>query len=270
MRLSERYRFFNLISLDVVLGAVCCSLFFSKILQQPLRPLPLAILALTVWCVYTFDHLRDGIRLNRQPSALRHGFHRSHFSILKTLLGIGTLANLLLAIFLPVPILATGFIIGALVGLYLLLHHRMRWAKEIFISILYTVGILAPFLPYESIDSSEFCLILCFVMIAFLNLVIFSWFDHDKDMRDGHNSIATILGKRRCSYVVWIVFIGISALLLQQGVSLSTLILFGMALAHILIFAFHQFFAFDDRFRLVGEAIFYLPAIYLLFQVEAL
>ena len=63
MVLSKAYRLINILSIDVVAGAVCSALFFARLLQVSLLPYGIISLALTVWIIYTADHLLDAKRV---------------------------------------------------------------------------------------------------------------------------------------------------------------------------------------------------------------
>jgi hypothetical protein len=53
----------NVLSIDVALGSVCAALFFGKYVAVGISPVTLAVLALTVWIIYTVDHLMDAKRI---------------------------------------------------------------------------------------------------------------------------------------------------------------------------------------------------------------
>ena len=62
----------NLLSLDVVLGALCSGFFASRIVGAEMEGPYWIVLALTVWIVYMLDHLVDAYRLKAKSSSLRH------------------------------------------------------------------------------------------------------------------------------------------------------------------------------------------------------
>jgi hypothetical protein len=87
------YRLLNILSIDIAVGAVICALYFSKIFEVEVRPYGLAALALTVWVIYTADHLRDARNILKRASSERHAFHQSHFGILLVLLICAVVAD---------------------------------------------------------------------------------------------------------------------------------------------------------------------------------
>jgi 4-hydroxybenzoate polyprenyltransferase len=126
--------------------------------------------------------------------------------------------------------------------------------------------VLIPSFSLNKLDSEKATLIVAFFLIAFLNLLIFSWFDYRNDLRDGHNSAATFFGRERSRYLIWIIFAAIIVLLVFHGVSAASLILLLMTFLHIVMFTFSDFFSIGERFRITGEAIFFLPILLIWLQ----
>ena len=76
--LVRLYRILNTLSLDVSIGAVISAMFFAEVLQVKILPYGLATLALTVWIIYTIDHLRDARAIGTKASTARHLFHQHY------------------------------------------------------------------------------------------------------------------------------------------------------------------------------------------------
>jgi len=266
MSILKLYRLINVLSLDVVLGAFCSAVFFARVFGSPVNVSVMTALCLAVWTVYTIDHLYDGAISAGEPSGRRHLFHRRHAVPLRIASCVGICAAALIAVQLPRTIIFSGLALLIPVFIYLLLHRKIAFLKEGVISLLYTIGVLIPSFSVQKLDSEKATLILAFFLIAFLNLLIFSWFDYRNDMRDGHNSAATFFGRKRSRYLIWIIFAAIIVLLVFQGVSAASLILLSMTLLHVLMFTFSDFFAIEERFRLAGEAIFFLPILLIWIQ----
>src|SRR6476659_9916470 len=85
-KLSRYYKLANILSLDVVAGAVICSIFFSQVFNTVIRVSGIISLALSVWIIYTVDHLLDARRITRQASTVRHRFHQKNQKILYSVL----------------------------------------------------------------------------------------------------------------------------------------------------------------------------------------
>lgn len=73
------YRAVNQLSLDVAFGAMVCAAFFSHILHIQLQSNVLALLGLTVWVIYTTDHLLDVQKLKQRASSQRFRFYQQNF-----------------------------------------------------------------------------------------------------------------------------------------------------------------------------------------------
>src|SRR5690606_21598184 len=82
------YDYLQVLSIDIVIGACAGMLFFDRLIGADLRPLLYLLLALAVWCIYTFDHLLDARQIKKAASTPRHAFHQKHFKTLASLLVI--------------------------------------------------------------------------------------------------------------------------------------------------------------------------------------
>src|SRR5688572_9142526 len=90
------YRLMNILSIDVVAGATVSALFFAKIFDVQVRPFGLLALGVTVWAIYTLDHLRDAKKIRHEASTERHRFHQRHFKVLTVLLCAAVLIDIVL------------------------------------------------------------------------------------------------------------------------------------------------------------------------------
>src|SRR6478752_4226225 len=117
--IARFYRYCNYLSLDVACGAMVCASFFARILHVQLRPYGLASLGLTVWIIYTADHLMDAHKLTREASSQRHRFHQQNFRVLVIVLGVAAFVDLLVIFFVRKPILNWGIALSTAVLLYL-------------------------------------------------------------------------------------------------------------------------------------------------------
>jgi len=80
--LVRAYRLLNILSLDIVAGAIICAIFFARVFNVIILPYGLVSLGLTVWVIYTADHLLDASKLRTAASTSRHRFHQKHFGAL--------------------------------------------------------------------------------------------------------------------------------------------------------------------------------------------
>jgi 4-hydroxybenzoate polyprenyltransferase len=262
MSLYKLYRVSNLLSLDVVLGAVCGALFFAKATGRQIEWPSLIVLALTVWIIYTVDHLLDANKIQTEPSGQRHLFHRKNKALLKICVMICVFVTTILLIFIPWRIIIQGSVLLIVAGSYLLLQFKIKFLKEFLIAVIYTLGIVVPGISIFQIDSVVLLLLTAFSLTAFLNLVVFSWFDYDQDRNNNSPSLITTLGKPFGKKFIWSLYFIISLLVFAKGMQTPFIIIWLIATGHVIVFFFHDYFGINERFRPVCEALFFLPIVY--------
>lgn len=262
------YRLFNLLSLDVAVGAVIGSLFFAKIFEVAPSVPSLISLGLTVWIIYTADRLLDIRDVMGEAASERHHFHQQHQKKLVLWLIMITIIDFGLIFFLPAAILKHGITLSFVIAMYLLFRKRLYISKELLVAILYTTGVLLPVWPSSNMSSDNFLLILLFFLIALLNLIIFSWFEKKNDIKDKQTSVATIIDEKSIRFVLIGLFVITFSvcyfLTLQLAYYFVALIFFVMTLMLLSLFLFKGFFLRNGYYRMVGDAVFLLPLIYLL------
>lgn len=264
------YRFLNILSIDVVAGAVVSALFFAKILQAEIKVYGVMALGLTVWCIYTVDHLRDAKKITHVASTSRHRFHQRHFRFLTILLCVIVATDLVFIFVVRKQVFESGIALGMLVGLYLLVQHYLRFFKEFVIALLYTGGVLLLAFSAVSIDFSSihYLIIAQFIFMAWINLLMFSWFDQLPDQHDQQNSFVTTLGAEPTKialYVLLFLNFGITLIgMVQWGINFSMIVIAAMNATLLIVFWFRNALSINDRYRLIGDAVFLFPAVYLI------
>lgn len=264
------HQLFNILSIDIVAGSVASALFFAKIFQVQIKTIGLVALALTVWVIYTIDHLRDAKTIMRPATTLRHRFHQENFRPLVIFLCAAVIGGAIAIFFIRRQVFEWGLVLIAVVILYLLLQRSLRFLKELFVASLYTAGVLLLSITVTPIEIvfAHYLLILQFAATAWANLVLFSWFDHDFDQRNDQNSFVTILGKRSSQAFLYVLFVFnffLTAIQLLGGMPfLPVLILLLMNLTLFLIYVFRNNLKNEDKYRLIGDAVFLFPAVVLI------
>lgn len=253
------YRIFNFLSIDVVAGSVCCALFFSRLYQTTIVPNGAVVLALTVWLIYTADHLLDSSRMKGRASTGRHIFHKKYFRQIITVGIAAAIADAFLVLTLPTFVLFRGLIAGAFVILYLLFHRRLAVAKEFIAGGLYVTGLL---IPLEALNGDRIAILVTvqFFTVVLMNLVLFSWFDLDKDKRQRTPSVVANSGR----WIILSLFVLNGVIAVAGGWVRAGQIVFVMGVLHLMVFWFHPYFSVSDRYRMAGDAVFLLPLLYLL------
>ena len=259
------YTYLNILSIDVALGAVICAVFFSKILGVDILPYGIGALALTVWIIYTADHLRDAMLIEGEAASARHRFHQRHRIVLTITLIIAIGFNLVLLFYIRRELLFAGILLAVAVAVYLLFQRRFFYGKEIFVSAIYTAGVLLPssVSTTEWLSLSEILVIVAFFLVALINLYLFSFFDHERDKRDRLFSFVTFIGPAKAKKFISGLFVAFFAIastyVFLSDYSLSSVCIILMGSVLLWIFRNSDLFAKHERYRLIGDAVFFIP-----------
>lgn len=222
-------------------------------------------LGLAVWIIYTADRLLDVRNLECPAITERHQFHHRFQNQLWISIFLMGLIAVVLVFFLHPSIIKIGIFVAASCGLYLLVQKHLR-IKEFMVAILYTVGVLLPSLGLRSSLSTQLYLLIAqFFIVALINLLLFSRFEYETDKSSGYSSFAITYGKKVTTHLAWILCLcslSITAwMLIQNLFTLTTLIFLFMTFVLMVISLFPNYFTANSRYRLLGDAVFFLPLI---------
>ncbi len=262
------YRLLNLLSIDVAIGAMCSAVFFAHIFEADITYYSIISLGLSVWIIYTADHLLDAKKMESLATTNRHRFHQQYFQLLLVLMIIVGGLNTIIIFYIRKPALITGIVLITLVMLYLLIQHSLKFLKEIFVAIVYTAGVLLPALSNTELIWRDWpwVVIIQFLLVALLNLIMFSWFDYESDLKDNRVSFVTIFGKNASHiFIVFLFILSAIPLIVTHSTHFERVILFVMNFAMLFMFVFHSYFGYHDRYRLLGDAVFFVPALVVFF-----
>lgn len=260
------YRLVNLLSLDVAAGAMITSLLFAKQVMAPVRVYGIAALGVTVWIIYTADRLMDVKQLTQPAASERHRFHQQHDKALwlAVLIAVGAIG--LLIVFIRPTVMLGGFVLAAVILFYLLFQRRLP-LKEVAVATLYTMGVLLPAWPGQwDLLQPNIIIIGELFSIALTNLLLFAWFESEQDVWMGQSSLVTRIGKKTVANLIYILIAGGVILSVVHALFVDPVswIFFGMWLMLVFIFYFNSYFKENERYRIFGDAIFYLPLLGLL------
>jgi len=260
------FQIINILSIDVAIGAVIGSLFFAELYKVDIFPIELAVLFLTVWMIYTIDHLMDAYGLNHLASTKRHRFHQLNFRAIIGSLFIAVILDVILVYFIRRPLYFTGGALSLMICFYFLILRRQEIFKELVGAVLYTSGILLlPLsLSYEMINYEKVIIIFQFGCIVLANLLLFSLFDEQVDRNDKHPSFAVTFGASATrNTLVALFLVGILLSIFQSfWLPFSDEANFVLTLMNgilFLIFANKSYFEKSERYRLLGDGIFLIP-----------
>jgi len=265
------YAFVQALSLDVVLGAWVGAHFVGKLFQKtPSKPAVYALCA-AVWVIYTLDHLLDAHRIKGKASTPRHRLHQRYFWPLAGLAFLVLALGAWQAWQLSPALWQAGLgLSGGVIFYFLLLNSLGRSVsvqKEFLIALGYATGVcLAPL-----VEQGSFWVWWVwgeFFLLALLNLVLFAFFEAQVDEKDGSTSFVRLIGRRRARWMLHST--GASLLgLLSWGLLRSSdlffqgqMVLLGMALCLAVPAFFPRFFAQHERYRILGDGIFFLPMLW--------
>lgn len=267
--MGNLYQYIRWLSLDIVLGAIFFLSFLEKFYSVQLNGSVYFALASAVWLIYTADHLIDSKKVI-DPTSGRHRFHQKYHTSILFVGGIVLILALLNVYNLPEEIVQVGALLSAgCVGyLMLVFFFKKLWVKEVLVALVYASGIfLAPIVTKGELLLSDSIYFLQLVLIAFLNLLIFSFYDFEGDTRDGFNSLVLRMGKNQSSLLLHGLSIISFAIATCLAVFYASDIQVMYLLMSALLYSLHLFPTFyrtDERFRTVGDGVFYLPALFLL------
>lgn len=266
--LNKIYQFINILSLDVMAGAVICSIFFADIFQTYVRYDTLLTLGLTVWIIYTIDHLRDAMLIPTPASTDRHRFHQRYFKAIFAALVVALIADFVMVWFVPTDVLLYGFVLWFLVLLYLVFQRYLKFLKEFFVACLYTMGVLLPSIATMSgvLHPVHFVLIGKFFITALMNLLLFSLFDQTQDRKQQQHSFVTWFGAS--STKAGILFLGsfniLTGLWLWSFDWRVAAIFIAMNAMLLTILLLQKHLLSNNYYRILGDAVFLIPLFYLL------
>lgn len=245
------YEKINLLSLDVVAGACSGMYFFADLMKVDLSWKIYLLLALAVWCIYTFDHLLDAKKVERPALSQRHRFHQNHFKFLMVLMLIAIITGLILAfLFLPsIKMLGSGLALALVIMLTMtflrIAGKKMAAVKEFSTAFFYVAGlVLVPILNLDhAFSSANWAFFLgAYFLLAWFNLVFLSYSDGAQDLAEGQASISTVLGMKETRKLLWglsfigLVYLVVLFLILPSYFHIYTLIWGLMLLMHIISF----------------------------------
>lgn len=271
MSVPKLYHYLNILSIDVVAGAMIGSLYIAKVLGVDMPIVTSLALGLTVWMIYTFDHLVDARSHQHALVSQRHSFHKKHFRTLRAGIIIGLISLGVLLFSLPVATVLWGAALGCGVLAYFFTLDMVRVKglvhKEIMIAVIYTCGLFTgPISLYQGqLSWSHAVLFLQFFILALLNLVVFSFYDREFDKKASFPSLVLSLGEYRSHLLIKALFcleLALAAGNLLLGTA-GQVIFLGMVSLLFLIHIFRDNPFVLRHYRWIGDGVFLAPIFYL-------
>ena len=273
------YTFLQILSIDVVLGGLASGAMAAKILEVNMPRIWWLALPISIWVIYTADHLMDAYRLKDQAHTPRHLFHHQHFKpiLFIWLLMFGSCISWI-AWLVPVDMLFLAFCMGGLVlmhlGLVKLIGNKVSWLfhKELGVGGIYAAGVWGgpAVLAWEKIGILEVEMFIQFLILALINLLIFSMYEMETDQKDGHTSFVRAIGVRNTKILIISMSICLCILGLHSLIGIDGLLYYtvqgvygGMMIVFLILSFFEHRFKKYELYRVLGDGAFLLPGLVL-------
>jgi len=270
----------NTLCIDVVVGSVLSGLFITRILNVEPGWAYWIVLPLSVWIVYTLDHLIDANRLKNYAHTNRHRFvYRYFLPILVLVIFLIVINFILVILFLNIDVLFFGISVGLFTAFYFFLLHLagsrsfLFLQKEFFVALIYSVGLwgVPSLLSNFNFSDQQWYLFVSFIALAISNTMVLSIYETETDKKDGHSSFPLNFGTKvsnsTVSVLVFLVFVSSIYLIVTMDeliIRTAAKIFIIMAMLTIVLISFPQLFRKNQLYRILTEIIFWLPGLLML------
>lgn len=256
------YRTLQYLSIDISIGAVVLLRFCCRLHEVEASWVVQLVVGLSVWVVYTFDHLLDAFKTREKQLKARYQFHWRYRRVLVALMISGCCVLFSAIPFLPKGVLHAGIGVLICTFVYLALQRMLSFGgyKELAVALIFTAGVV--FVPCVLKGALLLSFSLCLFLLSLLNLVMYSWFEEASDHEEGIQSIATI--RSTCwmeKLLLLLLSLGLTFSLLASFSSLYyvyfliTFCIYGALLAQ------KGWSSCGERYRAIADGVFLLPAL---------
>jgi 4-hydroxybenzoate polyprenyltransferase len=265
------YRYMHYLSLDIVIGALASSCFAAQLFGENPGWIWWLTLALTVWVLYTGDHMLDAWRHRKKVEREMHAFMLKRRKVFRFSIGAVTLVDSMLIInLLDKELMKYALFLAGLVLLFYAMRHVFRKNRfllvpgEFFVLLLYMSGTwLGPAVAHgEGFESGHAMIALIFAGVLLMNLGVISLYDIKLDTRLGLASLARKFGAKGTKNMILGTAIAIYLVSILQFLifdvdrySQFAMILAGMATIYLLVLYSPSRFRKNDYYRLTVDAV---------------
>lgn len=277
--LTNAFYWFRHLNIDVALAVVASSVMFFQVFQVKTHFSFWIVLFLSMWCIYTIDHVFDGMKETKQEFTKRYHFYFKNRKPLLSVIGVfGVFNAILILTFFDIRLIYAGIVMALLSLLYFLhiqkILRLLPIVKDIFSAILFTMGILIfpLFLNNGIITLSIIFFMLGFAMVVMTNILLYSINDRSIDKAHHNQTLIIKKGdKYTLSFLKLILISSMLILFMLEIISYSltikhaAMLLIFMQMMHLIVFLNRNYFMENERFFSIGNLIFVLPVLILLF-----
>ena len=275
------YRKFRVLSIDIVFAALSVGLMSTKVLSVNMQTAWWIVLALSVWIIYTSDHLIDSNKLGDSASSERRLFYHKNFKLILIIVVILILVTSFISfLFLEIQTVYFGIAMSLFVAVYLLViqlkgSDKIWWLqKELIVAIVYVFGIWGAPILYglNKITISEMILVFTFIQIVWADILIIALYELKNDKQDKFTSLPIIIGKKKTELLILFlliesIFLSVMLLFIQETrkeIVFAVIIMILMIFIMLFMLKKQSYFKHNERYRLVAEAVFFLPILMIL------
>ena len=264
----------------MVIGSLMVGAFACLLLDVDADIWWYLILALSVWVMYTADHILDAWRGKKTSTILRHKFHYTYRQVIIPIWIIVAIANVIICLIkLENEIIFHGLALGLCIMIYFAViyfnreNHPYFLQKELFIAIIYITGIwLAPMVWHSGLpDNIIMIIVVNLILLAWAEGIIISWFEIDEDIADNHVSFTVLFGKKNTLkftilLLLIVLFLSVAGLIMATSliIKIAFVIELLMVSSLAIIILFPHKFKQHQLYRYVGDDVFLLPGLILL------
>ncbi|MGR3809985.1 hypothetical protein [Jiulongibacter sp. NS-SX5] len=266
-----------MLSLDVVLGAMICSIMFWRLPDGSgtIDVASVLLLGISTWIIYILDRILD-LRIYPADFSERHAFHSKNQFNLSVLLVVLTLVGCFLCFFIPFTVFVYGLVLAAGLGIYFLVLNKLlknvsfQWLKEPVTAIAYVLAVVGTsFAADSSINLSGWVLAFLFFLVVSQNLLIFSYFEQI-DKEKVKNTVSKFgLKATRAIIRVLSAAVLFTAIFLFWGsfeyVNKVAFVIVLMSQILSMMPSFENWMLNNDRYRWIGDGVFLIPVILIFF-----
>lgn len=276
----------RILSLDVALGSLAGGLMVRRLFFPEMPWVFYLLLPLSVWVIYTLDHLLDARQLGGNSQTPRHYFHHVNFAPIVFVWGfVSAACGLLALLFLDQRGLTFGMVMIGFVLLHLFLVKLVGdrtspfFIKEMGVAGIYCLGIwgLPLVFAFYAGTSLDGWLVAAFffqyLLLSFVNLIEFSLYEMEIDKEHGHSSFVRGVGKKASRRLIRLAFVLFAAASIpvffqsQIEVWLAEAVIVSMGFILLLIHERPRLFEKKERYRSWGDAVFLFPFFFELIAV---
>ncbi len=197
-------KYLHLLQFDIALGAVAISIWFAQLENIEYNLLISILLGISVWVIYTSDHLLDAYRYREQIKGGRYEYFHRNWKVLSVLCIVLAIPSMILAFTLSSEVWTVGLGLSGIVLLYLFLAHFARskffLLKELFVAIIYAGGVLTANIAMQGFWQISLLFFWLFAVV-FCELLIYSKLELVEDAKMNMPSLTKQYGAKQICFI---------------------------------------------------------------------